>query len=314
MLHEYPERGLALARETEVARNTEQTPNHCQMRPAAKAFPKHFELGGGRKGLVVTVLQCHCMEEIASTKLRSLDVPLEPSRMSTVQPIDLSRTSFRVELREAEEMEYDQDHEKSQPESIIDAEDLVECDLARGRGEKEVDDEDSIDYEMERYESIEDSSSSSSLSTLLSFSFSESNDHDVDVEDLEAPPLSKKARKHFHSSIARCPHAACKLPNGERVAASFASMNVERRTSFLRSAILTTCALPVTINTFNKDPGASERQRNTSKRASEGEPRPERSRMIYGLRGVRMCRPAFAAVVQLSKSTTAKYVAKVTSQ
>eukprot|EP00171_Calliarthron_tuberculosum_P002696 IDg2696t1 len=132
---------------------------------------------------------------------------------------------------------------------------------------------------------------------------------------LEEPSLTPRARRHYDSLMALCSHTCCKLEHGEELAISFSRRSKTERSEIVRCMLLATAARPGDMNNLILDPVSSSRKR--AKRAHspmEDEPlREERASVVYALAGKRMCRPAFAAVTQLSQPAIAEHLREVTS-
>lgn len=115
--------------------------------------------------------------------------------------------------------------------------------------------------------------------------------------DLEVPQTSS-AIKHYQNLMSLCCCSpSCPSDYLKDLAKHFSTFNEAERIRFMRKVLFAISATEGTSNDFMAFSGSEKRK----KRRRESQESLGRTTDAYGINGKRLCRPAFAAVMQLSE-------------
>lgn len=119
------------------------------------------------------------------------------------------------------------------------------------------------------------------------------------------------AKVHFDTQMAKCKcDEACNFPGALQLAESFAKMSETERVSFVRAILFALTAPPDSAHDFVEWFPVSAQDRKRHRRSSNAA---ARSTTVYAIRGRRMCRSAFSAIVQLNARVINRHGATVST-
>lgn len=127
-------------------------------------------------------------------------------------------------------------------------------------------------------------------------------------EDGEEKAIRARALLHYNKHM--CDHEACKIPDAHELAYSFQRKTEEERFFSIRCMIFSLAppAQPDDVAAGPAGPANKTSKRPRSKAAATA------SSSFYAMRGRKICRDAFLAIVQVSSDKLDELVREVTSQ